>query len=261
MNGGGRLRGYHQLLEKELVEAWRTSRVLVVVGLFLLIGIGSPLLTYYLPDIIRAFAPASMGLDIPPQTVADSVDQLLKNLVQFGALAAILVAMGAVANEKERGTAAFVLTKPATRLSFLTAKLIAIAMIFGLATLLAVAAAWAYTAILWSAPSIAGWLQLALVSWLATMVYVSITFLGSTLARSSLAAAGFGFGALIVLSIASAIPGLAGWLPAGLTAVARTLALDDPSANVDPARTIAVSLAIVAGCAALAVWRFRREEL
>jgi ABC-2 type transport system permease protein len=256
-----RMRGYHQFLEKELVEAWRTSRIIVVGGLFLVLGIASPLVTYFLPDIIRAFAPAGFAVDVPPLDVSDVLDQLLKNLVQFGALAAILVTMGSVANEKERGTAAFALAKPVARTAFLAAKLVAIAMVFFVAIALAVAGAWVYTAILWDAQPLVGWVQLGLVAWLSAMVYAAITFLGSTLARSSLAAAGFGFAALIVLSLASVVPSLQSWLPAGLTAVAKALALGDLPDGVDPVRTISVSLALGAVAVALAAWRFGREEL
>lgn len=255
-----RLRGYHQLLEKELVEAWRTYRIVVVGALFLVMGISSPLLTYFLPEIVKAVAP-EMGLEIPPMGVPEVLDQFLKNVVQFGALAGILVAMGSVANEKERGTAAFVLAKPVSRTAFLAAKLVAIAMLFFGAIALAVAGAWIYTAILYTAQPVGAWVQLGLVAWLSTMVYAAITFLGSTLVRSSLAAAGFGFAALIVLSLASIVPSLGAWLPAGLTAVAKALALDLVPPGVEPARTILVSIGIVAASIGLAIWRFGREEL
>ena len=42
--------------------------------------------TYFLPDIIRTFAPDAFGIDVPNMGVPDVIDQLLKNIVQFGAL-------------------------------------------------------------------------------------------------------------------------------------------------------------------------------
>ena len=70
----------------------------------------------------------------------------------------------------------------------------------------------------------------------------NITFLGSVLMRSSLGAAGIGFFGLIVLSLASIVPTLTTWLPAGLIAIAKAVALGttrDP--ELDPARTIGIS--------------------
>ena len=46
------------LLRKELLESWRTLRLPIVAGLFLLVGLTSPLLAKFLPEIITA-APAT----------------------------------------------------------------------------------------------------------------------------------------------------------------------------------------------------------
>jgi ABC-2 type transport system permease protein len=253
--------GYRELLEKEMVEAWRTYRLGVVGALFLVLGITAPVLTRFLPDIIKSFAPAGINVDVPDLGISDVLDQLLKNLIQFGALAAILVTMGSVASEKERGTAAFVLAKPVTRTAFLGAKVVSIGMIFAVATALAVAGAWVYTGLLYFSPPVLPWIKLGVVIWLSTMVYVSITFLGSVLMRSSLGAAGVGFAGLIALSLASVVPILSTWLPAGLVAVAKSVALEESSADVHPIRTVAACALIVGGCLFLAWLRFRNQEL
>jgi ABC-2 type transport system permease protein len=114
--------GLAVLLGKELLESWRTYRLPVVGGLFLFVGLSSPLLARYLPEILKAAGGDQFGvLQLPTPTAADAVDQLWKNLAQFGAFAAIILAMGAVAGEKDRGTAAFVLSKTASRGGFLGA--------------------------------------------------------------------------------------------------------------------------------------------
>jgi ABC-2 type transport system permease protein len=253
--------GYRGLLEKEVIEAWRTFRLGVVAALFLVLGIVAPLTARFLPDIIRTLAPAGFVVDIPEMGVADVLDQLLKNLTQFGALAAILVTMGSVANERERGTAAFVLAKPVTRVAFLTAKVVAIGLIFAIAIALAVGGAWVYTGVLFGPVDLVPWLKLGMILWLSTMVYASITFLGSTVMRSSLGAAGIGFAGLIVLSLASVVPSLATWLPAGLVAVAKSVALGESSPDLDPLRTILVSAALGGACLVLAWLRFRNQEV
>jgi ABC-2 type transport system permease protein len=46
------MRGFAILLRKELLESWRTLRLPVVVGLFLLVGLLSPLTARFLPEII-----------------------------------------------------------------------------------------------------------------------------------------------------------------------------------------------------------------
>ena len=112
--------GFGILLRKELLESWRTLRLPVVGGLFLVVGLTSPLLAKFLPEIVKAAGGDQLsGLQIPEPVVGDAVLQLWKNLGQFGAFAAIILAMGSVATERDRGTAAFVLSKTVSRGAFL----------------------------------------------------------------------------------------------------------------------------------------------
>ena len=69
------------LLRKELLESWRTLRLPIVAGLFLLVGLSSPLLARFLPEIINAAAGDQLpAIPIPTPVPADAVDQLWKNL-------------------------------------------------------------------------------------------------------------------------------------------------------------------------------------
>jgi ABC-2 type transport system permease protein len=253
--------GYRELLEKEIVEAWRTYRIVIVCALFAVIGIVTPVLVRNLPDLFAMFAPPDFELGLEEMGLPDVVDQLLRSVSQLGALAAILLTMGSVAGEKERRTAALVLTKPVSRFAFLMAKLVSIAMVLALATGLGILAAWLYTSLLFEQPPVMPWLQLALLIWLSIMVFAAITFLGSTLVRSTLGAAAIGLAGLIALSLASTISTVATWLPTGLVDVARSIALEEESPDLDPSRTIAISIAVIVGCLLLAWLRFRREEV
>ena len=117
--GGRSVTGFGVLLRKELLEQWRTLRLPVIAAVFVLIGLGSPLLARFTPELVEALGGAQFQIVLPPPTTADAVDQLIKNVSQFGILVAVLLAMGSVATEKERGTAGLILTKPASRGAFL----------------------------------------------------------------------------------------------------------------------------------------------
>ncbi len=252
--------GFGILLRKELLESWRTLRLPVVAGVLLLSGFLSPLLARFTPEIIRAVGGDQLGgLTIPVPTVVDSVGQLLKNAGQFGALAAVLLSMGAVAGEVERGTAAFLLVKPATRAAFLAAKLASIGVTLGVGTLLAVSGAATYTAALFEPLGVGGWAALVGCVWLSLMAYAAITFLGSTLSHSAAGGAAIGVGGLILLTVASAIPTLAPYLPGGLAALGGALALGRPAPEL--VGSLAVSAGITLAAAIAAAWAFRGREL
>src|SRR4249920_694756 len=197
--------GFRVLLRKEMLESWRTLRLPVVAGLFLVVGLTSPLLARFLPEIITAAGGDQLsGLQLPPPVGGDAVTQLWKNLAQFGAFAAIILTMGSVATERDRGTAAFVLSKTVSRGAFLSAKVAAIGLVLAVAVALAVAVGWVYTAILFEPMPIGGWLGLACLAWLGLAAWAALTFLGSTVTGSVAAAAGIGVIAWLGLSIASA---------------------------------------------------------
>ncbi len=88
---------------------------------------------------------------IPAPTVTDAITQYVKNMSQFGILLALLMTMGVVVQEKERGTAAFFLTRPVSRETFLLAKFAALTVTFIVSLALAAIGCWYYTLVLFAA--------------------------------------------------------------------------------------------------------------
>jgi ABC-2 type transport system permease protein len=254
------VRGFGPLLRKEVLEQWRTRRLIVVAIVFVALGIGSPYLARYTAELIEALGAGPFEIVVPEPTVADAVSQFLRNLGQAGILTSILLAMGSVATEKERGTAALVLSKPASRGAYLVTKLVAIGITIATGLLLAGIVGYAYTALLFEAPSIAGWLGMTTLLLLSLLSYAALTFLGSTLTRSALAAAAIGIGGMIVLAIVATIPTLAPYLPAGLSGEpAAALALGtDPGPLLGP---LVANLGLTVGLVVLSWLAFRRQEL
>jgi ABC-2 type transport system permease protein len=255
--------GFGVLLRKELLEAWRTRRLPVLAALFLVIGMVSPLTAKYLPDILKAALGDQLTIPVPTPTAAMAVDQLEKNLAQLGALAAIALAMGSVSGELDRGTAALVLAQPVTRPAFLAAKLLAIVAVLGVATLLAAVVAWLYTWVLFEPQSLPGWLAMGVLAWLALSAWAALTFLASAATGSTTAAAGIGFVALIVISLAAIVPAVDRLLPTGLLAPG-TLLASAGGAGLDGAAlatAVAGTLALLAVSLGGAVVAFRGREL
>jgi ABC-2 type transport system permease protein len=251
--------GLGPLLRKEVLEQWRTLRLPVIATIFLLVGLSSPLLARFTPEILKAVGGDQFQIVLPTPTAADAVDQLAKNLGQFGGLIAVLLAMGAVATEKERGTAALILTKPVSRAAFLGAKLVAIGLTLAVSVAIATAGAWFYTLVLFEPLPLPGVAAGAALQWLMLMAWASITFVGSTLTRSSLAAAGLGIVAFIVVGILGVLPGVGSYLPTGIGGPARSLALGIP--GPDPVGPTVATLVLI-GVATLVAWlAFRRQEL
>jgi ABC-2 type transport system permease protein len=253
--------GYRELLEKEVIEAWRTHRVVMVAALYVVLGIASPLIIRYLPELQSLVGPAGEELGLGEVGLPDAIDLVTRNLAQFGSIAAVLLAMGAVAGERERGTLGLVLSKPVSRTAFLASKLVSIAMVLGLATFLGVLAMYLYSGLLFGPTDPLAWAQVAMLLLLAVLVPAGITFLGSVLSGSSLGAAAIGLAGLVALSLGSTLPTANPLFSTGLAEIARALPLEGVGPDLDAPRTIAVSIGTLVVSVLLAWARFRRSDV
>jgi ABC-2 type transport system permease protein len=251
--------GFRVLLWKEMLEQRRTMRFWAIVILFLVAGLISPLIARYTPEIIKSLAGSSFQLTVTTPTTLDAIDQLLKNLGQFGALAAILTTMSLVAGEKERGTAGMILTKPVSRGAFLAAKFVAIGITLLVGTATAGVAAYAYTSILFTAPDLQGFVLLCVLVWLSLLVYAALTFLGSTVAGSAAAAGGLGFVGVLAAGILSVLPTIGPYMPAALAGAGRLYAVGQTGPDVVGPSVANVGFVVLA--LLLSNLAFRRQEL
>jgi len=250
------------LLGKELREQWRTYRFLVIAVVFVAFaGLLSPITAKLTPELLKSLTASTgqaISIQLPEPTAADALAQFLKNLTQIGVIALILVTMGTVALERERGTAATVLSKPVSRLSFLLAKFAALTLTFAASLILAALACWYYTVVLFGSLDAGLFLRLSLLAALYLWVWLAVTFLCSALFKSQIAAGGLAFGVYVASSLLGAVPRLKDYLPGALIEGAGKLSVGAPA---DVGRAVVVSLILVAACL-LAAWRiFERHEL
>lgn len=198
---------FGEALRKELLQLWRTKMVLVVVAVFALFGMASPLLAYFMPDIFASIEGAEMFKDlIPEPSIIDATGQYLKNISQFGFLIAIIIGMGSVASEKEKGITEMILHKPLPRWAFVLSKFTAQAIVYLAAFLLAEILAYAYILILFEPISFGLFTIIngLLLLWL--LCFAAITILGSTVSRSIGTAAGISLAGSVVLLLSGQIP-------------------------------------------------------
>lgn len=247
------------MLRKELLAQWRSYRLLVVVVVLLIFGLTSPLVARLTPELLKLLPEGETiaGL-VPPPTTADAVAQYVKNVSQFGVILALLMTVGAVAQEKERGTAALTLVKPVPRLAFLGAKFAALGLTFAIGIAVAGLAAYYYTWILFDALDAWRWAALNGLMLLFVLVYVALTLFCSAASRSQVLAGGLAIGWAILLSALGAIPALREHLPGQLLGWAAELAVGGSEAAWS---ALAVSCGLVVAAFVGAWGIFARQEL
>ena len=246
-------------LRKELLEQWRTYRLLAVGVVLVVFGLLSPLIAKYTPEIIKLI-PNGEALSnlIPTPTAMDAVTQYLKNIGQFGVILALLLTMGVVAQEKDKGTASMMLVKPLPRVTFLVAKFTALAFMFAVTIAIAGAACYYYTWLLFGALDTQHWLALNGLLLVYVLVYVALTLFCSVVTKSQAAAGGLALGLLFILGLTGSIPGLGEYLPGQLLAWGGGL-MAGQGEDFWPALWVSVGIIVVALLGARFI--FERQEL
>jgi ABC-2 type transport system permease protein len=245
---------------KEMLYQWRTWRVVIVCAVMFVFAIMSPLLTKFTPQLLSSLEGAEVFADlIPEMTVVDSFNQHIETMTQFGFILVILIGMGAVAGEKERGTAGMVLSKPLSRGAFISSKFTSQALLYLLAFVIASAAGYYYTITLFGELELGVFLGINGLLLLWILVFAAITLLGSTLGNSTGAAAGFSLGGAILLLLTGSIPRIGALFPSGLLAWASQIGAQTGAANNWGAVTMGLVIIII--CLVSAMGVFERQEL
>ena len=251
---------FRTLLAKEFREQWRTWKAIVFLAVFLITGMISPVLAKYTPELLKMVPniPPALASLIPVASLPDAVAQYIKNTEQFGILLVILLTMGAVAQEKERGTAAMLLTKPVSRSAVILAKWVAGMTIVLVGLVADGLACLAYTAVLFSPIPFGEFWLLNLFMLVVLGVYLSVSLMASAMARSQALAAAGAFGGLIVLSIVGSLPRVNEFMPGQLVTWGTSLIFKG-DVSAWPALAVSVGI-IIAALAAGCAW-FEREEI
>ena len=249
--GGGWLGGFGNLLRKELGQ-WFSTRmwwVQTLIWVVILNGVSTIVM-------LTEGAP-------PPELLQEAVQTFLPMAVGAVALGTVIAAQGAVVGEKELGTAAWVMSKPASRYAFILAKIVAYAVGFWVTALMIPAILFVIiTGQLVAAPlALSPFLLGLAVAALNQLFYLILTLMLGTLYSSRGPVAGISIafvmsGLLLKGMIPMPILMVTPWLLGDL-AGALALGMPLPPNWFVPIGATAIWIVLFA---VVALWRFNREE-
>lgn len=188
------MRGYIAFTKKELLEQLRTFKWLIILSVFFLFGMMSPVLAKLMPDILSGMEMNGIAIVIPEPTVMDAYGQFFKNFTQMGILILLLVFGGTLSNEMVRGTLVNMLAKGLLRPAVILSKYTAAVLLWTLGFLLAVLTAYGYTAYLFKDANVNHLLFSVFCLWLFGCFILAMILLSSTIASGN-------FGGLILTAI------------------------------------------------------------
>lgn len=195
------------LLKKELMEYFKTPKILILGVLFIFFAIASPALAKYMNEILKAVA-TDIEIVFPEPTLTDSWLQFYKNMNTLCLIVYLIVLTGTVSSERSKGSIVLVLTKKVSRFQFLLCKLLAGIIIYTLLLLVSAFVGAYYTNVLFGEYMYQGLFASVLLLWLLGIFYTALAIFVSTIGKSPTTSAllgFFGFAILQVLNISSTV--------------------------------------------------------
>ena len=258
------MKNYVIFLKKELLESAKTFKLLVMLAVFLVFGMMSPLTAKFTPEIIKwamEMDPAMAGMDLSALTTEpaafDSWIQFYSNTGLMGLIALVVVFSGMISSELSRGTLTIMLSKGLSRTAVILSKLTCAVLIWTASFNISALTAWGYTAYLFD-DNVPNLFYAMFCLWLFGTFLLALTALAAALTKKSYACMLSTGAAVIVLNIINIIPAVVKYNPVSLSGSLSLLTYGADLSQFYPALTIAGICAAV--FALLAVIAFNKKR-
>ncbi|MDR1639957.1 MAG: ABC transporter permease [Clostridiales bacterium] len=253
------IRQFQALSKKEFYESAATFRLYILLAVFLLFGMLSPLIAKATPDLLAAID-TGMVIEMPEPTALDSWTQFFKNVAQMGMIILVILYSGIMSNEFSKGTLVNLLTKGLSRSVVILAKFVAASIVWLASYLICLGTCWAYTIYFWGSVEISNAFLTFAAPWLFGEILIALLMLGGTIFSNVYGSLFTCFAAVVVLNAISLIPKASRYNPASLAG--GTLALiagaGEPSQFI-PAMVVGAVLA--AGLVVATIEVFKRKRV
>ncbi len=242
----------------ELLRLWRTGRVWIILGIYVLFGVLGPLGARYLPEIIERFG-GGIEVVVPEPTALDGMGQFTSNAGQLGLLAVLAVAAAALAFDARPEWAAFLRTRAGSVRALVVPRVVASAAAATLGLTAGSVVAALLTGVL-IAPVPGDALVWGIVLGALYLTFaVAVVALAASIARQTMGTVLLSVGVLLVLPVLQLLPVLEDWVPSRLLGATTELLAGGAPGDLLPA--VAVTVLLVPALLLVAERRLARREL
>ena len=212
------MRQFIAFTKKELRESASTFRAYILLIVFALLGMMSPLFAKLTPEILNSLGDMGQGVIIrlPDPTALDAWAQFFKNVSQMGMLVLVIIFGGIMSNEFSRGTLVNLLTKGLSRKTVILSKFLTAGLLWAVAYLLCLVVCYAYTTYFFEPIAISHALPVFISPWLFGELLIALLIIGGTLFGNIYGSLLTCFAAVVALNVVSITPRASKYNPVSL---------------------------------------------
>lgn len=254
------MRAFIAFTKKEVMEQIRTYKWLIVLSVFFLFGMMSPLMAKLMPDILSGMEMQGMKIEIPNPTVLDAYGQFFKNFTQIGWVVILLVFGATLSNELVKGTLINILSKGLSRPIVILSKFTAAVLLWSVGFAVACVTCYGYTFYLFRNAFAPNLLFSFFCLWLFGCFIISLILLSGTLANGTFGGLVLSTSILVVMLVISISPKSDEFNP--ITLVSKNINLLNESIGVkDLLSPIIITAVLTITSLYFAILLFRRKKM
>lgn len=254
------MRTYLAFTKKEFTENWRTFKLMIMLVVFLIFGILSPLTAMFTPEILKmaGLNPAAIGMSNP--TFMDSWAQFFKNVGQMGLLVLVIVFSGMMATEFTKGTLINILTKGMKRSTVILSKFTVATMIWTLSYLLCLAVCYGYTAYYFTMDELNNGFVSFFSIWLYGILLIALVIFGGVLFKNIYGSLLLTGGLVVVMTLINIVPKFQKYNPATLTGYNLPLLMGQKNLS-DILPALIISAVLIVAVMAASIMAFNKKQV
>jgi ABC-2 type transport system permease protein len=254
------MNGFVAFTKKEFLEYFRNYKLIILLLIFFLFGMMSPLTAKMLPDLLEDFAVEGLIIKMPEPTFMDAYIQFFKNVSQMGFIVFLLIFGGILSHEISKGTLIIVLAKGLSRHAVVFSKFLVSLTFWTLSLLIAYATNYGYTVYLFGEITLDHLFFSTFCLWLFGAFVLALIILGSTLTTGSYGGLVVAVAVLGLMLILNILPSMQKYNPVSLASdnVALIAGTLEVSSRVV---TVWVTIVLIVLCLVGALQVFKRKRL
>lgn len=254
------MKGFNAFLKKEFIESVRSYKLWIILIVFGIFGIMSPLFAKITPELIKMLADDSIQITMKDPTALDSYMQFFKNVSQMGLILFIIIFSATLSSEIKRGTLIPLLSKGLSRNAVIMSKYLIIVIIWSISLVSCFLIAYVYTILLFPQMEINNLLFSVACLWIFGCFLIALFLWGSLIISTSYGGLLISAIVLGVLMFMNMVPVIQNFNP--ITLMSSNVAMLDPHyivSDIYPAIIINTIAIILLNCMSILI--FRKKQL
>lgn len=217
------------LIKKDMIELYRTKKLLIIGIIFVLFAILSPVTAYLTPNIIEMLSKSDPNviITVPDPTYIDSYIQFFNNFSQMCTLVVIIVFAPLIVEEKRKGTFHTLLNNKVSRSNFVISKIISQLKSFTFFYIVSILIFMLYTYILFEQTLAPYWLLSFTSLYIYFIFLIGIINLMSVITKTNIMSIVASLAVFFSIMILNFIPIIGKYLPNYLITISNNLIIDN----------------------------------